>query len=1015
MRPAPNEVTMVTPRTSATLTSATLRSLVGLGGLLFLFFLLVVPSQESRAQSLALFSRNHPELDWRVATTDHFEIVHPARLDSIAARAAPIAETTYDSLATALDTTFSERIQVVLTDQDDIANGFAALLSGGAVTDIWVHPTDWATKFSEPSPWLRTVLSHELVHLFHARAVSSDLGALEQLGIPGFWSEGLAQYQAETWNAQRGERWLRAAVLDDNLDYDDGQSLWNGRLLYASGHSQVRYFAQQHGDSTLTQMLHHRSERLFGLLETHDFETAFRETTGQPYDTFREQWRRDMNVYYNTLAGQIETLDSLRTDTLRVPGRGVLDLKYSPDTSRVAALVELSPERPVRRLYVIDRSAGERHMVAEGPIEPPVAWHPSGRQLAFSRRARGPSGSVIDDLFLVGAGGSGERRLTRGRRTTAPTFSPDGDRLAFAGSEDGTANIYAMTLPDGEPTRITDYAGNIEVTGLSWHPTQDTLALTHVGPEGGRTLRLYDMAADTAAVLTGPSTDDQRPTWSPGGTKLAYTSLRDGVPNAFVQDVERGTRRRATRLVRGATVHDWVPVDSAFGAAEASTKEAATEAVPGEALAVSTTLSKTEDGAFLIPAGHRADSIRPSVPQDYAAWRAEQPPHPIPTDIPPDPSLIRSRGDYNSWTGLTNRFSFGLPYYFSPGSAGIAGLTSWVEPTGQHALNAGGNVSVVAPLEDSEVFASYTNRQFAPTVNVSLFSASSSGRIYGNDLLVQEQTGGSLRLRWPLDWWARPYTSTALEVRLRYVDLTPLDRSEFVPGPGALQAPRGGQQASVRLQWTRRHRPPYRHTLVHPLDGWGLRLRGTAAGEVLGGDSSFLRGDLMGYGVLPGLGDQRLFLHGRVQAQTGSPFPQDYLGFSRYDAIELPALSESAPFTLGDADRVRGYRSYALGTRLAFGSAEYRIPLAQSLGTKLLGLVSLGRTTVSGFLDGGGVWTGADLDGATWRAGAGVELKNALSVGGLRIGHALGAGRSVLKGDGTDWNVYYRVQTALPF
>ena len=99
MRPAPNEVTMVTPRTSATLTSATLRSLVGLGGLLFLFFLLVVPFQESRAQSLALFSRNHPELDWRVATTDHFEIVHPARLDSIAARAAPIAETTYDSLA----------------------------------------------------------------------------------------------------------------------------------------------------------------------------------------------------------------------------------------------------------------------------------------------------------------------------------------------------------------------------------------------------------------------------------------------------------------------------------------------------------------------------------------------------------------------------------------------------------------------------------------------------------------------------------------------------------------------------------------------------------------------------------------------------------------------------------------------------------------------------------------------------------------------------------------------------
>ncbi|MFB6248820.1 MAG: BamA/TamA family outer membrane protein [Salinibacter sp.] len=961
-------------------------------------------------------SRNHPELDWRVATTEHFKIIHPARLDRIAARAAPIAETAYDSLAAALDTTFQERIRVVLTDQDDIANGFAALLSGGAVTDIWVHPSDWATRLSEPSPWLHTVLSHELVHLFHSRAVSSDLGALQQLGIPGFWSEGLAQYQAETWNAQRGERWLRAAVLDDDLDYDDGQSLWNGRLLYASGHSQVRYFAQQHGDSTLTDLLHHRSNRLFGLLDTHDFDTAFRETTGQSYDAFREQWRRDINVYYNTLAGQLGTLDSLRTDTLDVPGRYVEDLAYSPDTSRIAALVELSPERPVRRLYVIDRSTGERNVVAEGPIDPPVAWHPSGETIAFSRRTRGPNGSIVDDLFLVGADGGGERRLTDGRRTTAPAFGPEGERLAFGASADGTMNIYTMDLPTGEPTRVTDYTGNVEITGVAWHPRRDTLAMTHVGPEGGRTLRLYDMAADTTAILTGPSTDEQRPIWSPGGTKLAYTSLRDGVPNAFVYDLRRGTHRRVTHLVRGGAAHDWVPVDSALGAAgTAPAGRSSTGPAPDEALAISTTLSKTEDGAFLIPAGHRARSPDPSVPQNYAAWTTTRPPHPIPTGIAPDPSLIQNRGDYHALAGLTNRFSFGLPYYFSSESAGVFGLASWVEPTGQHAFSAGGNVSVVAPLSDSEVFASYTNRQLTPTVNVGLFSASSSGRIYGNDLLVQEQTGGTLSLRWPLDWWARPYTSTSLEVRLRYVDLTPLDRDQFVPGPGALRAPQRGQQASVRLQWTRRHRPPYRHTLVHPLDGWGLRLRATAAGEVLGGDSSFLRGNLMGYGLAPGLGEQRLFLYGRVQAQTGSPFPQDYLGFSRYDAIQLPALPSSTPFTLGDADRVRGYRSYALGTGLAFGSAEYRIPLAPSLGTKLLGLVSLGRTTVSGFLDGGVVWTGADLDGATRRVGTGIELKNALNIGGLRIGHALGAARPVLEGNGTSWNVYYRVQTALPF
>jgi hypothetical protein len=91
------------------------------------------------------------------------------------------------------------------------------------------------------------------------------------------------------------------------------------------------------------------------------------------------------------------------------------------------------------------------------------------------------------------------------------------------------------------------------------------------------------------------------------------------------------------------------------------------------------------------------------------------------------------------------------------------------------------------------------------------------------------------------------------------------------------------------------------------------------------------------------------------------------------------------------------------------------VPLAPSLGTELLGLVSLGRTTAAGFVDGGVVWSGADLDGGTPRVGAGVEVKNALRIGGLRVGHALGTARPVLAGDGTAWNVYYRVQTALPF
>ena len=974
--------------------------------------LLFVPVVSVQSQSFPTFTgRNHPEIDWQVATTEHFEIVHPARLDGIAAEAAPIAETTYDTLAANLDTTFSERIRVYLGDHDAIVNGFAVPFGNG-YTDIWVNTNDWAYSFTGSSTWLRLVLSHELTHIFHYRATRSPLGTLAYAfgpPFPRFWTEGLAQYQAETWNAQRGERWLRAAVLDDALAYDDGRSLWNGALLYASGHSQVRYVAQQHGDSTLTDVLHHRTDVLFGLTEVHDFEDAFAAEVGRSHESFYEDWRRDVNVYYNTLAGQLETLDSLRTDTLAVPGQSVDDVAYSPDTSRIAVLSTLSPERPVTRLSVIDRSTGEREVVAEGAIEPTIAWHPSGERIAFSRQTRADHGSIVDDLFVVGADGTDERRLTRGRRTSAPSYGPDGRRLAFVATADGTANVYVRNRTTGRTIPVTDYDGSVQITGLHWHPTRDTLALAHVDSEGGRTLRLYDLDADTATVLTDPASDDRRPVWSRDGTQLAYTSLRDGVPNAFVYNLASDTHRRATHLVRGATAHDWVPADSAFGADSVETG-------PEEALVTSTTLSKTADGAFRIPADRTARSIELSIPQNYAAWTTTEPPRTIPRKIAPDPSLIESRSDYRSLSNLTHRVSFGLPYYDAEtGDFGVSGITSWTEPLGKHTVNAVGSLSFTEPDTRSEVVATYLNRQLYPTIALSAFSASSSARIYGDDLLVEDRTGGEVLARWPLDWRVRPYVSTAVSARLRYADIEPLDPDAFTSALGPLAPPRAGQQASLRLQLTRRKKPPYRHTLVHPLDGWGLRVRATGAGAVLGGDSSFLRGDVAGYRLFPGLGSHRFFLYGRLQAQTGSTFPQDYIGLSRYDAIELP-LPGAVPVTLGDAERVRGYRNYVLGNRVAFGSLEYRMPLAPSLQTEILGLVSLGKTTLSAFVDGGLVWNDGNVADGVQQAGTGLELKNALRLFGLHIGHALGVAQpTTALGTTDDVQLYYRVQTALPF
>ena len=76
----------------------------------------------------------------------------------------------------------------------------------------------------------------------------------------------------------------------------------------------------------------------------------------------------------------------------------------------------------------------------------------------------------------------------------------------------------------------------MQITGLRWHPSRDVLALARVS-DAERKLVLYDLDTGVSTALTDPATDDRRPVWSPDGSQLAYTSLRDGVPNAFVYDL----------------------------------------------------------------------------------------------------------------------------------------------------------------------------------------------------------------------------------------------------------------------------------------------------------------------------------------------------------------------------------------------------------------------------------------------------------------------------------------------
>jgi len=993
--------------------------------ILWLYLLMPLVVGEAAAQGFNAFNgRNHPELQWHVAETENFRIMYPARLEGIEAEAAAIAEASYAALAANLNVSFDDPIRIYLSDEDEIVNGFAVPLGNG-YTNIWVQVNAYAEAFSGEHKWLRKVIAHELGHIFHYRAINfrpvhdTVLGATP---LTRLWTEGLAQYQTERWDAQRGDRWLRTATLEDRLSHTDGQSRWNGRLLYAKGNSQVRYFATTYGDSTLADLLAHRSSRLFGLRQVHDFTTAFRAVTGDAYHDFEERWRRHVSVYYNTLAGQLESPDSLDAAPLDVPAQYVDEVRYSRDTTQVAILGTRSLQRPVRQLWVRNRPANRTRAVAEGPIRAPLAWHPDGTALAYTRTTRGRHGSLLNDLFRLDLATGREQRLTHSRRAASPTFSPSGDTLAFIGVEGRTANVFLLDLATGTETQLTDFTGNVQLTSVQWHPTADLLAAARFADDRRRDLVLIDAQTGRAFPVTPGLHDDRAPRWAPNATgtpRLVFTSLRDEVPNIFRLDLDAevvafvqgeraapavtlGTTRRASHLATGLRATDWLPADSAF--AEGS-------------LIVHSQDTKRRDRLYRVDARRTATGFHPDPPEGYADWTTHAPPQTIPDAPAPNAALITGRYPYNAWRNLTRVTALAVPYYLGPRDWGVAGGAAWTEPLGKHTLAVGGALSPQEPWDRSAYGLVYLNNQLRPTLGLAAYRTPIyASTTYGTDVLLDRRTSLDLTLGLPLDLAVQPYTSTSLGALVRLVDLEPVNVSDL--DLRQLPPPEPGQQLEGQLLLKRVERRPQQGQTVHPLSGGGARLQVRGAVPALGTDTAFLRGDLAAYRILPAPGVHRLFVYGRAQVQTGRSLPQDYFGFSRTDDIRLSFPGGIGPlqaFTFGRTERVRGHRQFAPGRQMMFGSVEYRVPLVPSLQTQVLGLVRFGGLSASVFADAGVVWRTLGTNATDRRTGVGGELRSVIALPGLNAGLAVGVAQKGEAVFGQAYETYLRIRTAVPF
>ncbi len=215
---------------------------------------------------------------------------------------------------------------------------------------------------------------------------------------------------------------------------------------------------------------------------------------------------------------QLADADGENPQAMLTSPRPILSPAWAPDGIRIAYVSFENRNRSA--IYIQDRQKGSRvKVISKEGINGAPSWSPDGNRLAVSLSYEGNP-----DIYILNIASGQSQRITQNSAIDTEAVWLDNETLIFTSDRSGGPQLYKVSTRGGRAERITfegryNASADVSTDGR-------TIAFVH-GNDGGYQIATLDLNSGLFQTLTEGSLDES-PSFAPNGQMILFAAEKGG-------------------------------------------------------------------------------------------------------------------------------------------------------------------------------------------------------------------------------------------------------------------------------------------------------------------------------------------------------------------------------------------------------------------------------------------------------------------------------------------------------